>query len=166
MMKHATRSSRRNGSVTNVFWIFNPSTDISYHSTLPPVCVSGPPVHPDRSVGAMRGSTYIKENPFGFLEPIHQHILHNATPLTMTNWPMLFIVPLIPLSLVCYLVQIEGTRRYRLPIGILGCAMIVRAAMSYRFDGTCLVLVLSVNLHSLIFGPGGLRVTQRKDKRR
>ena len=93
----------------------------------------------------MRGSKYIKENPFGFLEPIHQHILANATPLTMTNWPMVFIVPVIPLSLVCYLVQIPGTRKYRLPIGILGCAMIVRAATSYRFTGTSLVLIQSFN---------------------
>ena len=75
------------------------------------------------------------EAPFGFLEPIHQYILRNATPLTKTNWPMLFFLPLAPLGLVTYLIQFEDNRRYRLPLSIVGIAMMIHAASHYRFDG-------------------------------
>ena len=75
------------------------------------------------------------EAPFGFLQPVNDHIVATATVLTWTNWPMLFIVPLIPMSLVCYLVQLPNTRQWRIPIGLLGAAMVARGIFTYRFDG-------------------------------
>lgn len=77
--------------------------------------------------------------PFGLLQPLHRHIVDTATSLTWSNWPMLFIFPLMPLGVLCFLVEMPGTRVYRLPLGLLGVAMLVHAMMSFRFDGgsTC-----------------------------
>ena len=75
------------------------------------------------------------EAPFGVLQPINDHIVANATVLTWTNWLMMFIVPLVPMSLICYLVQLSDTRHWRAPLGLLGAAMVARGVFTYRFGG-------------------------------
>lgn len=105
------------------------------------------------------------EAPFGIVQPIHEYILHNATPISSSNWYHMFIIPLIPLGLVTCLVQYPNTRSYRLPIAVLGTTLILHAGLHYRFDSpyfnafnnglpiTILHLVVKYLEYGLIEGP-------------
>jgi hypothetical protein len=75
--------------------------------------------------------------PFGFLEPLHQYILANAQPISVTNAYQLSLIPLIPLALQTYLLQIPGTRSYRAALAVVGITLIIRAFLSYRFPSEC-----------------------------
>ncbi|EIW69062.1 hypothetical protein TREMEDRAFT_15322, partial [Tremella mesenterica DSM 1558] len=71
--------------------------------------------------------------PFGPFNFIHEYNLSHAKNLTFTNWPCLYVIPLIPLGVQAYLLQFENTRRWRLALGALGLGLIVKAWCDYRF---------------------------------
>ena len=73
--------------------------------------------------------------PFGFIQPLHEYIIAHAFGLTFTNSIWLFIIPLVPLSILNFLVLFPKTRPYRVPLGIIGVGMVLHAVMTYRFDG-------------------------------
>ncbi|WVQ78750.1 hypothetical protein IAT38_000837 [Cryptococcus sp. DSM 104549] len=71
--------------------------------------------------------------PFGPLEPIHTHILTHATQLTWSNAYQLFVIPFLPLYVQALLLRYEGTRAWRMALGVLGVGLIVNAGVSFRF---------------------------------
>lgn len=74
------------------------------------------------------------EQPFGpLLSPLHHYILRTAEPITLSNAHQLAIIPLIPLGLQAYLLQYEGTRIWRMAVGMVGVTLMMNAWMSYRF---------------------------------
>ncbi|KAK8861464.1 hypothetical protein IAR55_002284 [Kwoniella newhampshirensis] len=70
---------------------------------------------------------------FGILEPLHRYALDHASPITRDNWWKLFIVPLIPLYLQAVLLRRGETRKWRIPLGLLGISLLWEAGLSYRF---------------------------------
>ena len=80
------------------------------------------------------------EQPFGpFLSPLHHYILRTAEPIALSNAHQVAVVPLIPLGLQAYLLQYEGTRIWRMAVGVVGAAWMMNAWISYRFvrEYTC-----------------------------
>ncbi|ORX36319.1 hypothetical protein BD324DRAFT_628280 [Kockovaella imperatae] len=73
------------------------------------------------------------EAPFGLLEPLHRHMIQDAQPITSSNWVPVLIVPLFPMAIMAFLLQYENTRIYRLPLGIVGLAIMGHSHVCYRF---------------------------------
>ncbi len=75
------------------------------------------------------------EAPFGFLNPLHAYVLNNAGPITSTNWPRVLILPLVPVTVQCYLLQFPDTQLYRIGIGAVGVTGLLQTWTHYRFYG-------------------------------
>ncbi|WVW79976.1 hypothetical protein I302_101949 [Kwoniella bestiolae CBS 10118] len=71
--------------------------------------------------------------PFGPFQPLHEYTITHAAPLSWDNWYHLFVIPLIPLYIQAVLLRYEGTRYYRVAVGVLGICLLSRAVVSYRF---------------------------------
>lgn len=76
-------------------------------------------------------------DPFGpLLSPLHHYVIRTAEPITWPNAHQVALIPLLPLGLQAYLLQYEGTRKYRIAIGLVGLSLMVNAWIGYRFDRT------------------------------
>nr|XP_031863042.1 uncharacterized protein CI109_001519 [Kwoniella shandongensis]KAA5530114.1 hypothetical protein CI109_001519 [Kwoniella shandongensis] len=74
-----------------------------------------------------------RSEPFGILEPLHQYALTHSEPITRDNWWRLFIIPLAPLFFQAILLRRDDTRKWRIPLGVLGISLLWKAALRYRF---------------------------------
>lgn len=66
------------------------------------------------------------------LSTLHHHIIRTAEPITWSNVHQVAVVPMIPLGIQAYLLQHEGTRPYRLAVGVVGVTLMLNAWFGYR----------------------------------
>ncbi|WWD08865.1 hypothetical protein V865_006979 [Kwoniella europaea PYCC6329] len=71
--------------------------------------------------------------PFGPFQPLHEYAIANAESISWDNWYNLFVIPLVPLYIQALLLRYEGTRYYRIAVGVVGITLLGRAVVGYRF---------------------------------
>ncbi|WWC60133.1 uncharacterized protein I303_102697 [Kwoniella dejecticola CBS 10117] len=75
---------------------------------------------------------FTPSTPFGPFQPLHEYVITNGEQLTWDNWYHLFVIPLVPLYVQALLLRYEGTRYYRIAVGVVGAVLIARAGCCYR----------------------------------
>lgn len=74
--------------------------------------------------------------PFGPLQPLHEYALAHAVEVAPSNLVQLLLIPTLPFGVQIFLLQYDRTRMFRIAAAAVGCTLMLRAWMSYRFTGT------------------------------